>query len=63
MEGLAALALGYAPDPSGPRNPAEEMQSFELLPEPAVNLTLVWYWTGEPYGALQVGGYHYTLQF
>jgi hypothetical protein len=56
------LALGYAPDPPGPRNPAEGMQPFELLPEQAVNLTLVWYWADEPYAALQVGGYRYGIQ-
>ena len=57
------LALGYAADPPGPRNPAEGMQPFELLPEQAVNLTLVWYWTDEPYGALQVGSYRFAIQF
>jgi hypothetical protein len=55
------LALGYAADPPGPRNPAEGMQPFDLLPEQAVDLTLVWYWGGEPYGALQVGGYRWAL--
>lgn len=56
------LALGYAPDPPGPRNPAEGMQPFELLPEQAVNLTLVWYWADEPYAALQVGRYRWVIQ-
>lgn len=56
------LALGYAPDPPGPRNPAEGMQPFELLPEQAVNLTLVWYWADEPYAALQVGSYRWVIQ-
>jgi hypothetical protein len=56
------LALGYAPDPPGPRNPAEGMQPFELLPEQAVDLTLVWYWTDEPYAALQVGSYRFAVQ-
>jgi hypothetical protein len=56
------LALGYAPDPPGPRNPAEGMQPFELLPEQAVNLTLVWYWADEPFGALQVGRYRWAVQ-
>ena len=57
------LALGYAPDPPGPRNPAEGMQPFALFPEQAVNLTLVWYWANEPYAALQVGRYRWALQF
>lgn len=56
------LALGYAADPPGPRNPAEGMQPFTLAPEQAVNLTLVWYWTDEPYAALQVGRYRWMIQ-
>lgn len=56
------LSLGYAADPPGPRNPAEGLQPFTLLPEQAVDLTLVWYWGGEPYGALQVGSYRFTVQ-
>ena len=56
------LALGYAPDPPGPRNPAEGMQPFDLLPEQAVDLTLVWYWADEPYAALQVGNYRFAIQ-
>ena len=40
------LVLGYAPDPPGPRNPAEGLMPFDLLPEQAVDLTLVWYWGG-----------------
>ncbi|MBZ0293558.1 MAG: hypothetical protein K8L99_13405, partial [Anaerolineae bacterium] len=57
------LALGYAEDPPGPRNPAEGIQPFDLLPEQAVNLTLVWYWADEPYAALQVGRYRFAIQF
>lgn len=56
------LALGYAPDPPGPRNPAEGLQPFTLMPEQAVDLTLVWYWGGEPFGALQVGSYRFAIQ-
>ncbi|QPC83038.1 hypothetical protein G4Y79_01290 [Phototrophicus methaneseepsis] len=56
------LSLGYAPDPPGPRNPAEGLQPFTLLPEQAVDLTLVWYWGGEPFGALQVGTYRFAIQ-
>jgi len=56
------LALGYAPQPPGPRNPAEGLTPFDLLPEQAVDLTLVWYWGGEPYGMLEVGEYRYTIQ-
>lgn len=56
------LALGYAPDPPGPRNPAEGLQPFTLLPEQGVDLTLLWYWGGEPFGALQVGSYRFAIQ-
>ncbi len=56
------LALGYAPEPPGPRNPAEGLTPFDLLPEQAVDLTLVWYWGGEPYAALQVGRYRWAIQ-
>lgn len=56
------LALGYAPDPPGPRQPAEGLTPFDLLPEQAVDLTLVWYWASEPYGALQVGEWRFAMQ-
>jgi hypothetical protein len=56
------LSLGYAPDPPGPRNPAEGLQPFTLLPEQAVDLTLVWYWGAEPYAALQIGNYRFSIQ-
>ncbi|RMG74251.1 MAG: hypothetical protein D6711_09225 [Chloroflexi bacterium] len=56
------LSLGYAPDPPGPRNPAEGLQPFTLLPEQAVDLTLVWYRADEPYAALQVGSYRFAIQ-
>jgi len=56
------LSLGYAADPPGPRNPAEGLQPFTLLPDQAVDLTLVWYRADEPYAALQVGGYRFAIQ-
>lgn len=56
------LALGYAPDPPGPRNPAEGMQSFELLPEQAVDLILIWYWADEPYASMGIGEYRFAIQ-
>ncbi|MBZ0295920.1 MAG: hypothetical protein K8L99_25395 [Anaerolineae bacterium] len=56
------LSLGYAEDPPGPRNPAEGLQPFTLLPEQAVDLTLVWYRADEPYAALQVGSYRFAIQ-
>ncbi|MEO8608802.1 MAG: hypothetical protein ABI690_13005 [Chloroflexota bacterium] len=56
------LALGYAPEPPGPRNPAEGLTPFNLLPEQAVDLTLVWYWTGEPYASMGIGDYRFAIQ-
>jgi hypothetical protein len=56
------LALGYAPDPPGPRNPAEGLTPFDLLPEQAVDLTLVWYWGGEPYSSMGIGDYRFAIQ-
>ncbi|MDX1992951.1 MAG: hypothetical protein SF029_11195 [bacterium] len=56
------LAFGYAPAPPGPRNPAEGLNPFDLLPEQAVDLTLVWYWDGEPYASMGVGDYRFAIQ-
>src|SRR5690606_29404391 len=56
------LALGYAPEPPGPRNPAEGLTPFDLLPEQAVDLTLIWYWGGEPYASMGVGEYRFAIQ-
>ncbi len=56
------LALGYAPEPPGPRNPAEGMTPFDLLSEQAVDLTLIWYWGGEPYASMGVGEYRFAIQ-
>ncbi|MCB9452371.1 MAG: hypothetical protein H6672_13120 [Anaerolineaceae bacterium] len=56
------LALGYAPEPPGPRNPAEGLTPFDLLPEQAVDLMLVWYWGGEPYASMGVGEYRFAIQ-
>jgi len=56
------LALGYAPEPPGPRNPAEGLTPFDLLPELAVDLTLVWHWNGEPYASMGVGEYRFAIQ-
>jgi len=56
------LALGYAPEPPGPRNPAEGLTPFDLLPEQAVDLRLVWYWGGEPYASMGVGEYRFAIR-
>ncbi|MBA3874453.1 MAG: hypothetical protein H0X30_35435 [Anaerolineae bacterium] len=56
------LALGFAPEPPGPRNPAEGLTPFDILPEQAVDLTLVWYWSGEPYASMGIGEYQFAIQ-
>lgn len=35
---------------------------FDLLPEQAVDLTLVWYWAGEPYASMGIGAYRFAIQ-
>jgi len=57
------LALGYAENPPGPRTPAEGLTPFDLLPGQAADMTLVWLWSGEPYGSLGIGAYRFALQF
>jgi hypothetical protein len=57
------IAFGYAENPLGPRIPAEGLTPFDLLPGQAADVTLVWPWAGEPYGALGVGGWQYGMQF
>src|SRR5690606_22881642 len=54
------LAVGYAPEPPGPRSTAEGLAPFDLLPEQAVDRTLVWYWGGEPYSSMVVGDYRFA---
>ncbi|MDX2159902.1 MAG: hypothetical protein SF162_01120 [bacterium] len=57
------LVLGYAENPPGPRTPAEGLAPFDLLPGQAADLTLVWAWSGEPFGSLGVGEYRFAIQF
>lgn len=57
------LALGYVENPPGPRTPAEGLAPFDLLPGQAADMTLVWLWSGEPYGSLGIGAYRFALQF
>ncbi len=56
------LALGYVENPPGPRTPAAGLTPFDLLPEQAVDLTLVWYWRGEPYATFGVGEYRFSIE-
>ena len=55
------LALGYIENPPGPRTPAEGLTPFDLLPGQAADMTLMWLWSGEPYGSLGIGAYRYSL--
>ena len=55
------LALGYVENPPGPRTPAEGLTPFDLLPGQAADLTLVWVWAGEPFGALGIGSYRFAI--
>ncbi|MCC6615281.1 MAG: hypothetical protein IT320_17535 [Anaerolineae bacterium] len=57
------LALGYVENPPGPRTPAEGLAPFDLLPGQAADMTLVWLWSGEPYGSLGIGSWRFALQF
>jgi len=55
------LTLGYEPNPPGPRVPAERLIPLDILPEQALDLTLTWLWTGEPYSALAVGDWTWSI--
>ena len=55
------LTLGYAPNPPGPRVPAEGMTPFTLLPGQAADVTLVWPHHGEPHAILSLNGYTFAL--
>jgi hypothetical protein len=57
------LALGYAENPPGPRTPAEGLAPFDLMPGQAADLTLVWLWSGEPFGSMGVGAWRYGVLF
>ena len=55
------LALGYAENPRGSHTPAGALTSFNLLPDQAADMTLVWLWAGEPYGNLSIGSWRFSL--
>lgn len=57
------LALGYAENPPGPLIPAEGMTPFDLLPQQAADMTLVWLWDEEPFARLGIGEYRFSIQF
>jgi len=51
-----------ASQPPGPWTTADGLEPFTLLPGQAVDLTLHWAWTDEPYAMLRFGVYRYALQ-
>lgn len=55
------LALGYIPQPSGPRVPADGLTAFDLLPGQAADVTLLWRWEGEPYAVLGIGEWRFAI--
>jgi hypothetical protein len=61
------VALGYSPRPPGPRIPAEGLTPFGLLPGQAVNLTVHFPWSGEPFATVGTeigndGTYQFAVQ-
>lgn len=48
------LALGYSPQPTEPRIPAEGLRSFILLPGQAVDITAYFAYTDERYGVIGI---------
>jgi len=59
---LMWLAFGYAPNPAGPRVPADGLMPFALLPGQASDITVHWAWAGEPWGGLGIGDYRYAIR-
>jgi hypothetical protein len=56
------VALFYAPEPDGSHVSADGLTAFDLLSGQAVDLTLRWAWTGEPFATFAVGEYRYSLE-
>ena len=58
------LVLGYSPQPTEPRIPAEGLTPFTLLPGQAVDVSVFWAYAGERYGVIGVNTeYKYGLLF
>jgi hypothetical protein len=55
------LALGYAPEPDGPRVLAKALAPFDLLSGQAADLTVSWAWVDEPYARLSIGTYQFAI--
>lgn len=59
---LIWLAWGYAPNPPGPRIPADGLTPFALLPGQAADVVIHWPWAGEPWGSLGITSYRFGLR-
>ncbi|MEO1256520.1 MAG: hypothetical protein AAFY41_16760 [Bacteroidota bacterium] len=59
---MCQLTLGYVVDPVGPFIPGVTLVPTNLLTRQAVDLTMIWYWDGEPYGMLQILEYVFEIQ-
>ncbi len=57
-----AIAFGYEPQPPGPWITADGLEPFTLLSGQAVDLTLIWAWTGETYAVLRIEAYRFAIQ-
>jgi hypothetical protein len=58
------LALGYSPQPTEPRIPAEGLTPFTLLPGQAVDMSVFWAYGSEQFGVIGVeGDYLYAIRF
>lgn len=55
------LALGYSEQPPGPWLIADRLEPFTLLPQQAVDVTLVWSWHGETHATLEIATTTYAL--
>jgi hypothetical protein len=55
------LALGYTPEPSGPRVPAQSLAPLDLQSGQAADMAIHWAWAGEPFSSLSVGAYQFAI--
>jgi hypothetical protein len=63
MPDMIWMAFGYAPNPSGPRVPADGLVPFALLPGQAADITIHWVWAGEPFGTAGIVSFRFSIEF
>lgn len=56
------LALGYVQNLAGPYVPAETLTASPILPEQAIDLTLVWVWDGEPFAGFTIYLHRFNIE-